>query len=57
MASGALEHFGAVIHTPSPAPQVAGPARVAIEASVAPAPLLLSPHYSTPKHSQAPPAA
>jgi hypothetical protein len=57
MASGALEHFGAVIHPPPPAPQVVEPARVAVGAPVAPAPLLLSPHYSTPKHSQAPPAA
>ena len=35
----------------------AAPARVATAVFAAPAPLRLSPRYSTPEHSQAPPAA
>ncbi len=57
LASGSLEHLGAALHAPLSAPQLAAPARVASAVFAAPAPLLLSPRYTTPEHSQAPPAA
>ena len=57
LAAGALEHLGAAIHAPPAAPQVKAPARVASAVFAAPAPLLRSPRFSTPEHSQAPPAA
>ena len=56
MAAGSIEHLGAAVHAPPAAPQVKAAARVALAAPAAPAPLLLSPRYTTPEHSQAPPA-
>lgn len=57
MASGSLEHLGAAVHAPPAPSQAVAPARLASAVFAAPAPLLLSPRYSTPEHSQAPPAA
>ena len=57
MAAGSLEHLGAAVPAPPPPVQHVAPARVAAAIFAAPAPLLLSPRYSTPEHSQAPPAA
>lgn len=57
MAAGSLEHLGAAAHAPPAAPRAVTPAPIASALFAAPAPLLLSPRYSTPEHSQAPPAA
>ena len=54
--AGSLEHLGAAIHSSPAAPAVKAPAARIAHRGRAPAPLFLTPHYSTPEHAQGPPA-
>ncbi len=56
LASGSLEHLGAAIHAPPSAPRPPRPPASLAAALPAPVALFLSPRYSTPERSQAPPA-
>jgi hypothetical protein len=55
LASASLEHLGAAIHAPPPSPRLPRPPAARASDLPAPVALLLSPRYSTPERSQAPP--